>query len=245
MFRQILDVLYPLRCAGCAGGPWPFCERCRAELIVLEPPGCRRCGRPGVQEVARCRDCPPAPIDTTRAPFLYTGPARRALLRLKFSGWSSVARALGLAMAAVAPGRADALTWVPLSKARRSARGYDQARALARVVARELGLPARCILRRVRDTPPQATRSGPERRTAMRGAFRCTVRNPPSHILLVDDVLTTGTTAAACAEALLAAGATTVDVLVAARAVSGSLPARCYTRPGSRPSLWLPGDSPR
>src|SRR5438105_9143914 len=132
-----------MRCAGCRdGGParWPCCASCRNELVVLSPPGCRRCGMPAEEELARCRDCPPAALAVARAPFLYAGPIRAALLRLKFDGWRSVAEALGRAMGVVNAFPADVVTWVPLSAARRAGRGYDQARALAQIVARLSGV---------------------------------------------------------------------------------------------------------
>jgi predicted amidophosphoribosyltransferase len=144
-------------------------------------------------------------------------------------------------MAAVEAGAADVVTWVPLARARKAERGFDQARALALVVARELDLPARGLLRRVGRTDPQAKRTGAERREAMRGRFApAAVAGPPvpPRVLLVDDVLTTGATAAACADALTSAGAREVSVLAAARA----FPGRSYTRVGSRAGLWLPGE---
>jgi len=125
---------------------------------------------------------------------------------------------------------ADAVTWVPLSPSRRAGRGYDQARALARVVARELDLPLVATMVRVLDTPPQSSRGGAERRRAMTGAFRALGggRAPPARVLLVDDVLTTGATATECARVLRAAGARRVALLTAARATKEALPARCY-----------------
>jgi len=207
--------------------------------------------------MSSCRDCPPPPIAVARAPFLFRGPIRSALYRLKFSGWRAVAEALGAAMAAVNEFPADAVTWVPLAGRRRAARGYDQARALAVVVARRLGLQAAPMLARARETGPQARRGGAERRTALRGVFVPVGagRSPPGNILLVDDVLTTGATAAECAEVFVRAGAVRVGLLTAARAVSGPVPAHCYAqclrsaRAGQvvepRPSLWLPGDPPR
>ncbi len=120
---------------------------------------------------------------------------------------------------------ADAVTWVPLSSRRRRERGYDQARALAREVARRRGLPLVPLLERVADTPPQARKGAAERREAMRGLFGVparAARTPvPRRVLLVDDVLTTGATLAACSEALLSGGARDVSALVAARAITG------------------------
>jgi ComF family protein len=238
---RALDTLFPAHCAGCASGPRPFCPDCRAALVALEPPWCERCGRPWWEPVDRCRDCPPPSIDGARAPFLFAGPARRAILRLKFSGWRAVADALGAAMLAVAaPPTVDAVTWVPLSRRRLAERGYDQAKALAAATSRGLGVPMLPLLRRSIATAPQARRSADARREAMRGAFDVSGR-PPASVLLVDDVLTTGATAAECAEALRASGARRVHVLTAARALTGPVP-RAYTRSGPRPGLWLPGE---
>jgi ComF family protein len=244
--RSLLDLVFPLRCAGCSRGRWPFCDRCRERLGAITPPLCVRCGRPWHESVEGCRDCPPPELAWSRAPFLYDGPVRSALYRLKFSGLRAVAEALGAAMAAIHEHDVDVVTWVPLGRKRRATRGYDQARALARVVGRELGLPVTPLLRRVAETGPQARRSAEERRRAMRGAFSVAANaRPPPRVLLVDDVLTTGATAAECARPLLEAGVEIVALLTAARAISWDVPDRCYARRDSRPGLWLPGDVPR
>jgi ComF family protein len=243
MVGALLDALFPKRCAGCGVGPWPFCEACRSAIVPLGPPWCARCGAPSPRPVDRCRHCPPEPIAAARAPFLFDGPARRAVHRLKYAGWRPVAEALGAAMIEVAKttrGPAHSVAWVPLSRRRRADRGFDQARALAAAVGRGLELPVRPLLRRVGDAGPQARRSGAERRLAMRGAFSCR-GDVPERVLLVDDVLTTGATASACAEALTRAGAGEVVVLTAARAASGAM-ADLYSAPGQRPGLWLPGE---
>ena len=161
--------------------------------------------------------------------------------RLKFAGWRPVAEALGAGMAQVLEADVDAVTWVPLSKRRLAARGYDQARALARVVAQRRSVELRSLLLRVGDPPvSQARRSGEERRVAMRGLFE-PLGEVTGRVLLVDDVLTTGATAGACAEQLIAAGAREVHLLTAARAASGAM-ADLYSTAGSRPGLWLPGE---
>jgi predicted amidophosphoribosyltransferase len=200
--------------------------------------------------VPRCGDCPPSPVGSVRAPFRYEGPAREAIHRLKFAGWRDVATALAAAVAACdGLPTADVVTWVPLARRRLAERGYDQARALAVALGHQLGLPTVRLLRRTVATGPQARRRGADRRTAMRGAFAA-VRPSPPRVLLVDDVLTTGATAAACAEALAGAGAAEVHVAAAARAIHRPAPlrpatGRAYPRVGPRPGLWLPGDVPR
>ena len=126
-------------------------------------------------------------------------------------------------MAAVPGGLppADVVTWVPLARRRRAERGYDQAKAIAVALGHRLELPAVRLLRRPVATGPQTSRTGAERRTAMAGAFAA-VRACPARVLLVDDVLTTGATVAACADALLGAGAREVHVAAAARASASS-----------------------
>jgi predicted amidophosphoribosyltransferase len=204
VLARALDVVFPRRCAGCGSGPWPFCAGCSRALIPLQPPWCQRCGRPWSTAVPRCRDCPPASVASARSPFLFEGPARSAVHRLKFSGWRDVAAALADAIVACEPiPSVDVITWVPLARRRLAERGYDQARALASGLGRRSRTPVRRLLRRTVTGGPQAQRRGRERREAMRGAFVAT-RTAPPQILLVDDVLTTGATAAACAEALAA-----------------------------------------
>jgi predicted amidophosphoribosyltransferase len=210
--------------------------------------------------VPSCADCPPAAVGWARAPLWYGGPVRRSLIRLKFGGERVVAEAIApLMLDALERGPPDAwtppvrglpggdelaATWVPLGPRRRRARGFDQAEVLARCVGSLSGVPVRRFLRRTLETDPQARRPGRDRHRALRGAF-VPVRTPPPRVILVDDVMTSGATAAACAAALREAGAEVVGVLTAARALGGPLPGRCYRMPpGSGLGLWLPGGHP-
>lgn len=230
MLEHLLDVVFPRRCAGCARGPWPFCPSCRAQVQALTPPWCRRCGSPSLGGRSTCPDCPPPPIAMARSAFRFQGPVRLAIHRLKFAGWRPVAQALGEAMAmAWTRTDVDLVTWVPLSPRRRSERGFDQARALAQVVAPRLGLPVLGLLARDGDDrSTQARRDRAGRLAAMEGRFRARVPTRGT-VLLVDDVLTTGATASACATALVRGGADRVYLLTAARALtprpSGAVPA--------------------
>lgn len=225
----IADLLFPGRCGACGRGPWPLCPACLDSVRVAFPPWCLRCGRPAEEPLRSCADCPPEAISSTRAPFLYEGPVSRLVRGLKLSGWRALAPSLAAAMATVLETPVEAATWVPLAPRRRARRGFDQARLLAAGVARRAGLPLVRALARREETRAQATRSAPERRTGLEAAFE-PVRPVPPKVLLVDDVLTTGSTAAACARALRRAGAEEVHVLVAARAVRGPVPARCEGR---------------
>jgi ComF family protein len=176
-------------------------------------------------------------------------------MRMKFGGGKVVAEALAPFLASAldrAPPRDErdpepVVTWVPLGRIRRRERGFDQAEVLARFVAPLAGLRAEPLLVRTRETAPQAKRTATERRSALAGAFRARERGSmPGGVILVDDVLTTGETAAECARTLREAGAREVGVLTAARSLGGALPARCYTGGGLLPgSVVARGTSPR
>lgn len=178
-----------------AAGPAP-CPACRARL----------------RGVGRLR--PPDSLDSCAAVLEYEGAGRRLVTSLKYSNDRRAVAWLGRAMAHVQQGdQPVAVTWAPTSRSRRRRRGFDQARLLASAVARELHLPLRRLLRRV-DPGSQTGRGRVERLGA---AHFVAVRRCPGALLLVDDVLTTGSTLAAAAAACRAGGATEVHGVVAAR----------------------------
>jgi ComF family protein len=136
-----------------------------------------------------------------------------------------VGEALAAAVAALGPPPADAITWVPLAPRRRAERGFDQARVLAGALARELRLPAVAFVRRTKATAPQSRRTREERVRAMAGAFATIPgRRAPARVLLIDDVLTTGATASACAAVLLESGAREIHLLTACRSFADRPP---------------------
>jgi ComF family protein len=220
----LLDLLYPPRCAACREGldssaEEPFCPTCR-DAIDPVPPGCARCGLPGPAPVCGACLAAPPPFVACRAAGLLGGPLADAVHAFKYGARPALARPLGAWMSAGIPWPAGVtVVAVPLGRRRRIARGYDQAALLARSAARERGLPFLAgAVRRVRETPPQVGRSRTERLANVRGAFAAGPGVLGRDLVLVDDVVTTGATAAACAEALLVAGARSVSVAALARA---------------------------
>ena len=146
--------------------------------------------------------------------WYYKDNVRSSILRYKFYGRRHYANAYSrlLAMHLQVKGwdDCDCITWVPISARRRRKRGFDQSELLAKAMAAELGLPAVALLKKIRHTKPQALITGaPQRRANILGAFRVTdpalVRD--RRILLIDDVITTGSTASECAKMLTFSGA--------------------------------------
>jgi ComF family protein len=220
--RTLLDLVYPPRCAAC-GEPVreePFCDGCAAAVDPV-PPGCARCGQPGPDPLCgACRAAPPA-FDSVRAGGLLGGPLADAIHALKYQGRPALARPLGAWLLARAPLATDAfVVSVPLARARRVERGYDQAALLADALAGAAGgrRRLRAALRRVRETPPQVGRTRAERAMNVAGAFEARPAVAGRDLVLVDDVVTTGATADAAARALREAGARSVAVVALARA---------------------------
>ena len=219
--RALLELVYPPRCAAC-GAPVaaePFCAVC-AEAIEPVPAGCARCGLPGPADPClACRAAPPS-FDELRAGGLFGGPLADAIHAFKYEHRPALARPLGAWLASrVSVPRGVAIVSVPLGRARRLERGYDQAALLAEALARAAGARRlRGAIRRTRETPPQVGRSRAERAANVAGAFAADGSVSGLELALVDDVVTTGATAAAAAAALKEAGAKRVIVLAIARA---------------------------
>jgi ComF family protein len=155
------------------------------------------------------------------APFDYDTGLKRQLVAVKFRAARAAGRALGLLLAdAAAPHRADvdALVPVPLHAAKLRRRGYNQAAEIARSTGTQLELPVLGAgLRRLRGGPPQIELRADARRSHPRGAFAAGRCVAGLRIAVIDDVITTGATVNACADALLAAGAGTVQAWAVAR----------------------------
>ena len=233
--RPGLDLLLPPHCAGCSepvGALGQLCAACFAQVGFVTDPCCGRCGLPLGSEAAGgrlqlcgpCRRQPP-PWRHARAALLYDGTGRALILRLKHPGSEDIAALLARRMARAGErllSGADVLVPVPLHRWRLLRRGYNQSALMARHLGKLTGKPV-CVdaLRRTRATPPLGGLSAQARADAMANVVELRTcrgsRIEARRILLIDDVLTSGATAAACTRALLDAGASNVDVLVASR----------------------------
>jgi len=211
---QVLDALFPARCLLCgqsAGAGSPACAGCLADLPWLEAPA------------------PPGPqlskaFAEVRSALKYEYPVDRLIAAAKFGRQVPVARGLGQLLAwrmPILPNPPDAVVPVPLHWRREAARGFNQAEEIARSLCQERGWRLRADLcRRVRQTPEQSALGAALRQENLHGAFALAedrAADQCRHVLLVDDVLTTGATAEAVARVFQAAGVPRLSLWTVAR----------------------------
>jgi ComF family protein len=228
--KAAFDLVLPPRCPGCGeivDGDDRFCAGCFAQLHFLGSPQCARCGDPLAHDIdaaAECGACladPPA-FDRARAALAYGGPTRQVVLALKHGRRLHLARLMAQAMRRAGGAIPDdaVIVPVPAHRWRLWRRGFNQAALLARQLALQgrhhLAVDA---LERIKPTPMTKGLSRRQRQKNVAGAFR--VARPDAvhgrHVVLVDDVMTTGATVSACAVKLKRAGARHVEVLTFAR----------------------------
>lgn len=206
--QEVLRVLLPRRCPGCdgqLGRAAGLCARCRADL------------RPRLETHSSLWPRPEPHLVTLGA---YRGVTRRAIRALKFGGARDLAGALGAALAEGVPAawNVASVIPVPLHPGRERERGFNQSALLAGAVAASLGVPSVPALRRTRATAQQARLHAHERTANLAGAFQADARHlPTGPVLLLDDVLTTGSTLLACRDALRSVGVPQVYFAVVAR----------------------------
>jgi len=217
---RVLDTLFPSRCLLCglksAGAP--ACGGCLNDLPWLGIPG----------------QSPPAQwhCGAIGSAFAYEYPVDRLIAAAKFGRQVPVARGLGQLLDMWMPALAeppDAVVPVPLHWRRETERGFNQAEEIARALCTARRWPLRPDLcRRVRPTPEQSALNAAGRRKNLRGAFALRPAGPPRgcrHVMIVDDVVTTGATAAAVAEQFLQAGVPEVTLWTVARTPEPDQPA--------------------
>ena len=234
--RKVLDLVYPPLCIVCrepVTDPGSLCPECWKELHFLDGPVCPVCGLPfdfdplGETPCAACIAYPPD-FDKARAILRYDDASRKPVLALKHADRLDLVPAFGRWLERTGRellSQSDMVVPVPLHRLRLWSRRYNQSAELARALARFSGVPLDVLsLRRSRRTPSQGEMpSASARRRNVRGAFAVPGERKAAvngkRVLLVDDVLTTGATANACARTLKRAGAEKVHVLALARVV--------------------------
>jgi len=234
--RALLGLLYPPTCIACGaatGESHTLCASCWSGIRFIERPFCERLGTPFAVDLGMPLLSPAAMTDPpvfgrARAVAEYDGTASALVHRLKYGDRLELARALGTMMlraGAELLAEADVIVPVPLHRWRLWRRRFNQAMALARVVSAGSGVPCDpFLLARVKNTRQQVGLTKAQRQENLQGAFRvppeAKARLQGKRVLLIDDVLTTGSTANAASRALLRGGATSVDILAFARVVT-------------------------
>lgn len=211
-YHFLLNLLFPRKCV-----------LCRELLEKQEQDLCRKCRVEGPEYPDTKENI--QFLDSFTAVWYYEGDVRSSLLRYKFQNLQcyadSYGRLLAMKLLQTHPEGFDCLTWVPISRLRKLRRGYDQVELLAKAVGRELGMTPVPLLKKVRHNRPQSSLGdAAKRRGNVLGAYREVNREQiaGSRILLLDDILTTGSTAGECARVLLTAGAKEVHCAAVAAA---------------------------
>ena len=218
---RLLNRLFRPACAVCSLAPGPICADCEADFF---PPGQRRCGVCAIRLPADdlvCGRCLSSPPGFHRATALadYAPPVDAMVMALKFRARLELAAVFGGLLARRVAAAGDALVIpVPLAFERMSERGFNQSLQVARAFCRGSGARlAADLVRRIRHAPPQQTLALGERRRNVRGAFAMTGSVRGHDVLVVDDVMTSGSTMDEIARLLVSAGAAHVHALVVAR----------------------------
>lgn len=220
--RLVTDLLVPQHCFVCdePSGGAAVCTHCAARLPWHPPSVCPVCALPA-SDAALCGQClcePPA-FDSTRAVFSYGFPVDRMVQALKYRGRLGLAPYFTRLLAGLGPPPAtDLIVPMPLHVLRLRERGFNQAVEVARPLVHAWRLPLElAAVGRARHVPPQVSLPLLERAANMRGVFRCDVPLAGRHVVIIDDVMTTGATLDALARVLKRHGAARVHNLVVAR----------------------------
>lgn len=205
---KLLDFFFPPRCPFCGKltRGRTFCPTCLKELPWIQ-------GSETVRKLSKDVRC--------AAPLWYEGKVRSGILRYKFYGIAAAADALGEVVARCAAeefsGEFDTVTWVPVGPKRLKQRGYDQTRLLAEAAARLWEVQAVQLLRKPIDNPAQSgLKDAAARRANVLGVYEALPGAEGKHILLVDDIVTSGATLLECARTLQEAGAASVRCVAVA-----------------------------
>jgi ComF family protein len=226
--RQLHNLLFPPQCVSCdAVGAW-LCPRCAQSVEPIGELLCRRCGRGQAIETDSCPFCADRstfPLTQVRAAAFHQAPLREAIHAFKYESCAELSAPLARYMVAAYAkscwhrsfASVDLVAPVPLHEDRLRERGFNQSELLAAEFCRGVRLPMEAqAIRRVRHTPHQVGLDAKSRRLNVADAFMTSPSVAGKHLLLIDDVYTTGATLNACAKSAISAGAATVSALTLA-----------------------------
>ncbi|MEO5355714.1 MAG: ComF family protein [Nitrospirae bacterium YQR-1] len=230
--NAVSRLFYPCPCPLCSTAGKddisvsPICRDCWNTIERLKGGICRLCSKPGLHTgVTICGDCykDRPNISGLLAYGIYDGALKEAIHLFKFSKIFRFSTPLGKLLCQLPAPQADVLVPVPLTRRRLHYRGFNQSLLLADKVSKHTGIKlARDLLLKKRETPSQSLLNKADRTKALRGAFYTAADVQNKSVILIDDVVTTGTTINECAKTLLKAGASEVNAVVLARAVDKS-----------------------
>ena len=208
-----LDWFFPPCCVGCGKPGAIICDQCTTTLKPIPTNHCSKCGKP-LHEVEYCQTCSSQTFHFTqaRAACLYEGTIRKAIHQLKFNGNLGLANPFSKLLYSVYlydNRKVDLVTAVPLSQNKLNERGFNQSIWIGKPLAARIGVPFKAsALIKMKDTEPQVGLNRLQRQGNLKGAFLAEPKLiKGKNVLIVDDVITTGATFEACAEALLVGGA--------------------------------------
>jgi len=232
--RALSSLFYPPLCVVCSSnidGPEYLCEGCRGRAPRITPPFCAKCSEPfsgAITQTFSCANCEHRTLhfDAAVAAYRSRGLVRKLVHDFKYGHQRHLRHPLAewLCEAMRDPRlharRFDLIVPVPLHPTRERERGFNQATLLAELLARQVAMPLRPVLERIRYTITQTAYDRAERMENLSNAFRLRKKMNVRelHVLLIDDVLTTGSTLSECARVLKEAGAISVYAATAARA---------------------------
>jgi ComF family protein len=239
LWQGVLSLLFPRHCVLCGESLEPgyllcLCPACWGGLPRVTQPFCPKCGRPirgrtAVPFDTACGECrlEERRFRVCRSAGVYEGRLKECVHMLKYEKKRELARTLGLFMAEVVGPEIRGVNYggivpVPMHRRRLRERGFNQALLLAQEMGRRTGIPVlRRVLRRSEAHAPQSTLSRAERLESVKGAFELRDEGKVcgKHLLLMDDVFTTGATAEECVRVLLRGGAMAVDIVTLARSI--------------------------
>jgi ComF family protein len=231
--KSFINLFYPLHCAACKksldpGNEFGVCDFCRGQIRQNPRPYCGLCGRSLKDNKKLCAECRRSKFYFTKAhsAYLYEGVLKELIHKFKYNRKLYLARMLSSLMADFIKENLkildgiDTITYVPLSSRRLRTRGFDQAKVLASHLAMKFGVPLSDTLKKLKSTRNQNELSRDDRLVNLKGAFRM-INNTDflkgQRVLLIDDVMTTGTTLDECSKILLDGGAGKVSCLTLAR----------------------------